>query len=144
MSVSVTLEAMLAILNKEHVAPIASPNPYDARSTPWLKRPSVMVAVLEYGAYGLRMFTWQAHEAQSRIRDWRVIGTWKQDLNTDMTQNTCMHQYIIPFGKGNLNFLVVRYQWSLTCFAGCCAAIDTLRPRKLFNPWPKREKWRFL
>jgi len=37
MSDSITLEAMLATLNKEQTAPIASANPYDARATPWLK-----------------------------------------------------------------------------------------------------------
>ena len=107
MSVSVTQEAMLAVLNKEHAAPIASANPYDARSTAWLKREFVMVAVLEYGAYGFRMFIWQAHEAQSRIRDWRVIWNGEWILNSDINLNMYMYQDIKSFflAKGILSSL---------------------------------------
>ncbi len=151
MSVSVTQEAMLAILNKEHAAPIASTNPYDARSTPWLKRQCVTVAVPEYGAYGFRMFIWQAHEAQSRIRDWRAIWEGKWNLNSDISPspNMYMHRDITSFllAKGTLASLPegVNGQDLL-----CCApqtASQPLTPSaggSCLTPGQKGKKWRFL
>ena len=142
MSVSVTLEAMLAVLNKEHVDPIASTNPYDARMKIWLRRQCVAVAVNEYGAYGLRMFIWQAHEAQSRIRDWRVIWKGKWKSNSDINPNMYMHQDITSFflAKGILSSLPSGVNGLRPASQAATQPLTPSDYGSCLNPCPKEKK----
>ena len=143
------VEVMLAIFNKEHTAPIASAHPYDARSRPWWKRPRVVVTATEYGAYGLRMFIWQAHGAQSRIRGWRAIGDgeWNPDFYKGLAGN--MRQDILS------NFLANR---DYACLSSGVNGQDLLRFATQTASQPltpsdctsrltlakKKKKWRFF